>query len=254
MKQAILGYLILTLSSTIILPSPTILLVSIPKCGTHLMGKLLSILTDQAHRTPGIKVAHGFEQVVEDTLQLHKEGKFGHIHYNLSKKGLRICKEYDIRLFFIYRDPRDQIIAWVMSENTTDSRSISDKIADAIDPTKEYFWGYYGINDVYTNITPWSTVPAVCAVKFEDLVGPAGGGSIEKQHKAIEHAAHHLGLTLSDTIITFIAKGLFGNSNTFREGKIGAWKEHFTQEHKDLFKKHAGQILIDLGYETDFNW
>jgi hypothetical protein len=254
MKSRLCGLLILVLSSIQTLSSPAVLLVSIPKCGTHLMGKLLSILSDQHHRTPGIRVMHGFEQIVEDTLQLHKEGKFGHIHYNLSKKGIRICKEYDIRLFFIYRDPRDQIIAWVMSENTQDQRSINDKIADAIDPTKEYFWGYYGINDVYINIAPWSTVPSVCAVKFEDLVGPAGGGSIEKQHKTIQCVVHHLGLTLSDAVITFVANGLFGNSTTFREGKIGAWKEHFTQEHKDLFKKHAGQILIDLGYETNFNW
>jgi sulfotransferase 6B1 len=253
-KLALSTLLILTLSNAQIDTHPAMLLISIPKCGTHLMGKLLGILTNQQHRTPGIKVVNGFEQVVEETLRLHKQGKFPHIHYNFSKKGLRLCKDYNIRLFFIYRDPRDQIIAWVMSENTNDLRSINERIADVMDSTKEYFWGYYGINDVYTNITPWATSPGVCAVKFEDLVGPAGGGSIEKQYAAIDRVAQHLAMPLSNTVITLIANELFGKSTTFREGKIGAWKEYFTPEHKDLFKKHAGQILIDLGYEKDFNW
>jgi hypothetical protein len=253
MKKIIFGLMTLTLSNIETFSSPVIL-ISIPKCGTHLMGKLLGILTDQQHRTPGIRVITGSEQVVEQTLRLYKEGKFSHIHFNFSPKGIRLYKEYGIKPFFIYRDPRDQIIAWALSENTDSERSIEDRIFDTIDPYKEYFWGYHGINDLYTNIAPWADAPSVCAVKFEDLVGPAGGGSIEKQHNAIQRVANHLGLTLSDTVIALIANGLFGNSTTFREGKIGAWKEYFTQEHKDLFKKHAGQILIDLGYETDFNW
>ena len=101
---------------------------------------------------------------------------------------------------------------------------------------------------------PWKNVPSICAVKFEDLVGPAGGGSTQRQHETINRIAHHLDINLSSPIISLIAQELFGQSITFRQGKIGAWKEYFTQEHKDLFKKYAGQLLIDLGYEYDFDW
>ena len=40
----------------------------------------------------------------------------------------------------------------------------------------------------------------------------------------------------------------------FRKGMAGDWQNHFNNRHKNLFKKHAGQLLIDLGYEKDNNW
>ncbi len=43
-------------------------------------------------------------------------------------------------------------------------------------------------------------------------------------------------------------------SPTFRKGKIGGWRESFTDEHKHLFKEIAGDLLIRLGYEADFDW
>jgi sulfotransferase 6B1 len=41
-------------------------------------------------------------------------------------------------------------------------------------------------------------------------------------------------------------------SPTFRSGKTGEWKKHFTDEHKKIFKEVAGDLLL-LGYEKD-NW
>jgi len=43
-------------------------------------------------------------------------------------------------------------------------------------------------------------------------------------------------------------------SPTFRSGKTGEWKKHFTPEHKKLFKDVAGDLLIKLGYEKDKGW
>lgn len=39
-----------------------------------------------------------------------------------------------------------------------------------------------------------------------------------------------------------------------RKGIAGDWQRHFTEELKDQFKEHAGQALIDFGYETDLSW
>jgi len=44
------------------------------------------------------------------------------------------------------------------------------------------------------------------------------------------------------------------NSVTFRKGDVGGWRETFTEEHKDLFKKHDNGWLVKLGYEKDENW
>lgn len=38
------------------------------------------------------------------------------------------------------------------------------------------------------------------------------------------------------------------------KGAVAKWKKQMTQEEKALFKEMAGDVLIELGYEGDFNW
>lgn len=42
--------------------------------------------------------------------------------------------------------------------------------------------------------------------------------------------------------------------STFRKGQIAEWKECFSERHKDIFKKEAGDVLILSGYENDLDW
>jgi len=45
------------------------------------------------------------------------------------------------------------------------------------------------------------------------------------------------------------------DSITFRKGRIGDWREHFTDEHKKLFKESDKDgWLVRLGYETSEDW
>jgi hypothetical protein len=32
------------------------------------------------------------------------------------------------------------------------------------------------------------------------------------------------------------------------------WKNHFDEGHKEIFKRHAGDLLVELGYERDLSW
>jgi hypothetical protein len=43
-------------------------------------------------------------------------------------------------------------------------------------------------------------------------------------------------------------------SGTFRKGQPGDWKEYFTEKNKEQFKATAGDLLIQMGYERDFDW
>ena len=43
-------------------------------------------------------------------------------------------------------------------------------------------------------------------------------------------------------------------SHTFNTGGIKKWEKIFNDEHKDLFKKYAGELLVELGYEKDYDW
>jgi hypothetical protein len=43
-------------------------------------------------------------------------------------------------------------------------------------------------------------------------------------------------------------------SGTFRKGKPGNWREHFSEENKSTFKDYTGDLLKLLGYEGDNDW
>lgn len=40
----------------------------------------------------------------------------------------------------------------------------------------------------------------------------------------------------------------------YRKGVAGDWKNHFSEEDKQVFKEIAGDLLIRLGYEQDMSW
>jgi hypothetical protein len=44
------------------------------------------------------------------------------------------------------------------------------------------------------------------------------------------------------------------SSSFFRKGVAGDWKGVFTEDDKRVFKKAAGELLIELGYEKDDGW
>jgi hypothetical protein len=43
-------------------------------------------------------------------------------------------------------------------------------------------------------------------------------------------------------------------SHTFRSGKKSGWRSEFTAEHRKQFDAVAGDLLIELGYESDHSW
>jgi hypothetical protein len=49
-------------------------------------------------------------------------------------------------------------------------------------------------------------------------------------------------------------KGQEDQQHHYRKGVSGDWSSYLTGENKTLFKERWGQLLIDLGYETDLDW
>lgn len=45
-----------------------------------------------------------------------------------------------------------------------------------------------------------------------------------------------------------------GITSTKRNGRIGEWKDELNMSHKKMFKENIGDLLIELGYESDLNW
>ena len=102
---------------------------------------------------------------------------------------------------------------------------------------------------------------------YENLVGPHGGGSNESQMNELNNIAQFLELSINDEKLQNVAEVLYGNEadpfgkglltelqSTFLNGKVGNWKTVFKEEHKQAFKAKLGPALIALGYEQDDNW
>ena len=236
--------------------------ISIPKCGTHLLKKCIWSLT-------------GTKSVAEDQINpyIASPEKFkhksknkthwrNHLFYNESFEPF--LNNSQNAFFFIYRDPRDQIVSFAYymklynhsvkaNEITFDQllmeliTSESGEIYNNQPPCKN-------INEIYKKYIPWLSATHVCSIRFEDLVGPKGGGNLEAQLNSIKKIIEHLGIFLTEDQIHQKAESLFGGTWTFRKGQIGSWKKHFNEDHKKVFKEVAGQLLIDFGYEESFDW
>ncbi|MEV0224552.1 hypothetical protein [Streptomyces sp. NPDC050704] len=90
--------------------------------------------------------------------------------------------------------------------------------------------------------------PAVCKVRYEDLVGPQGGGSKKQQISAVEDVLRHVGA--EDRDAEAIADRIYNpDAWSFHKGKTGSWREVFTRENIALFNDLYGDVLEQYGYE-----
>ena len=239
-----------------------IVAITIPKCGTHLIAKCIALLSNKAYSP-----LHEFDRL-EDKSFVLPTNVFTLVHAPYSQQKELNLAQQKSRRFFLYRDPRDQVVSLtfflknmsVIGMNGIHARlNIPLKMVEfdtlMLDFITDAPWGYTGKNiaQLYASFLPWLKVRDICPVKFENLIGPQGGGSAQAQLQEIRRISNWLGIRKSDQEIAHIARILFGKF-TFREGKIGSWKTYFTPEHKQAFKQVAGQLLIDLGYEKDLNW
>ncbi|MEM7202216.1 MAG: sulfotransferase domain-containing protein [Planctomycetota bacterium] len=115
-----------------------------------------------------------------------------------------------------------------------------------------------GIDRCYRDYLPWMHSGLCYTTRFERLVGERGGGSSRAQIEEVRAIAAHIGVSASAGRIAAVARDLFGGGTshveTFRSGRIGSWRDHFDDEHKAHFKRVAGDLLLELGYETSASW
>jgi hypothetical protein len=268
--------------------------ITIPKSGTHLLNRCINLLQDKNvssgnsmhKKEQGKKKC---EKMTKEFFMKYQEDRFlkrvlkkfrkpktssrqrvisFHLAYNREREQfVKLCSK---SVFFMIRDPRDQLISlmnWVCEKSKIGTADFDDMLLDFIEgkQRKEIYsvrmhdlcnmmWTF-GLAEYYKLYLPWMAAPNIYTVRFENLVGAQGGGSDDAQAEEIYNIARHLHIDRpSDSKIKNIANNLFGKTNTFKSGQIGSWKRYFTQEHKTAFKEVAGQLLIDLGYEKDMNW
>lgn len=186
-------------------------------------------------------------------------------HAPYSEEMERVLHDRNSVAFFLYRDPRDWIISVInhpplsgvdiyggpVGDKEFVSLDMNQKIQYVIEGTPRY----YSAAEIYDKFLPWTKSPVCCALRFEALLGPRGGSFTEKEQLVeLRKIANALHLTVSDEQLLEAFEASYGKGVMFSKGKAGKWKEHFTDEHKELFKDMLGDALIELGYEKDYNW
>ncbi len=245
---------------------PRVVANSIPKAGSHLLLRCLEHMPSLVYTRQHVDW-HTPLADLERLCQHLQPGEFFTAHLPFTPDAAERLRAHDIKMVLIVRDPRDVVVShvyWVTYRYTRGRfhpffRSLPDdhaRLMASIRGTPPLPTGdrLPDIGTRFRAFLAWAEWGAHL-VRFEDLIGAAGGGSDAAQVRAILDMARYLGLSLTPQDAAALARRLYNpHSPTFRRGRVGDWKRHFTEEHKAALKEVAGDLLIALGYEHDTDW
>ena len=91
--------------------------------------------------------------------------------------------------------------------------------------------------------------PNVLVLRYEDIIGPKGGGSLKSQRRSFATLIDYLRLDTNVDHMIFLAEQIYGKTWTFNKGKQKAWKKAFSRElHQQILESPYGKLLEPLGY------
>lgn len=246
-----------------------------PKSGTHLLTQVL-----QGFSRIGPAVDSGLPAVLTydgptgqprsltgilRELRRLRPGDVAYGHLHAQPEIVSILCQDGFAPYFIYRDPRDVVLSHVHYVTEMEPahvhhnyyrhelQTFDERLMVSILGRPELEVPFPDIRGRFEPYLGWLTPPEMLTLRFEDFISHRD----ETLQRVLEHARGrgfplHLGeqeaLQVLDSAIDP------QQSPTFRSGKIGKWREAFTEEHKSLFKEVAGELLIELGYEETHDW
>lgn len=166
--------------------------------------------------------------------------------------------------YFIYRDPRDMLISHVyfatdmhedhgMHVHYKSLPDFGERLKVAITGIEQGGLKMVSVRQRYDGVLEWLRQRDVMCVRYEDLVENRES-SLAAMLDAVERTGYRLPFPREKALGVLNAAIQPRRSRTFRAGKAGGWREHFTLEHKRLFLDVAGDLLVRLGYEKNDNW
>jgi hypothetical protein len=108
----------------------------------------------------------------------------------------------------------------------------------------------------YEGVFQWLDVSRqknVLCLRFEDLIHDRDA-TLNAMLNEVEKTGYKIPTPREQALAVLIESIQPKKSRTFRSGKTGGWREFFTDEHKQLFKDVAGDLVVKLGYEKSNDW
>lgn len=178
----------------------------------------------------------------------------GHVRY--SGYFASVLEAGDFRLLHMVRDPRDVVVSHAHYMMDRPRHPLHDHYQSLPDWSARLAFSITGgwvpgvgylesLAARYRSMDPWRDHPGALTLRFEDLVGEAGGGSAARQQQALESLVRLLELEPDPDRLEALVDGLFGGTSTFRRGRAGAWREAFDDSTLELFRRQAGHLVAD---------
>jgi hypothetical protein len=237
--------------------APEVFFVSIPKAGTHLLERALC-LHPQIYRkliptVTGDNIARW--KGLDGLLGRLRPGQVVGSHLRFDPQYPAILEKHGTRALFLIRDPHDIVVSQIhYASRRTDHRhhdlfaalpDVKARLRIAIAGDERY--GVASIGERLDSYIGW--MDACHVVRFEDLVGPQGGGDRQTQVTTVKGIYDFLTIEVSDQLVVSICDRLFSpDSPTFRCGSIGRWRESFDAELEGLFDAVVGDRMVPYGY------
>lgn len=207
-------------------------------------------------------------QYLDHTAKLSqlKPGEFaaGHIYH--SEGWANILRQLKMKQLFLYRDPRDIVVSYAhfivnkyhyhpLHAHLKQCKSWKERYKAFIIGVQKQEIKYPHIGNWLNQFTGWLPDSHTMPIRFEDLV-LSRESLREKLEEVIVYLweGRKLPMALPAMLDRMEENATPEKSLTFRSGRIGNWKSEFDGEVRRMFKEVAGQHLIQLGYEKDFNW
>jgi Sulfotransferase domain len=232
---------------------PRVLVVSLPKAGTHLVERAVCLHPRLYRRMlPTLNPENVGKEGLAGAVGAQRRGQVlvAHLPFDPSYPALL----ENVKTLFVIRDPRDVAVSLAhyiggrgdhplhfAYSARPDERS---RIELAILGDAEVRPPAPSLASLLEGFSGWLQ-SAAAVVRFEELIGSRGGGDDGVQERTIRVIYDHLGLQPPARL----SERLFSSSSpTFRTGQIGQWRESFDAGLEALFEREAGHWTEVYGY------
>ena len=166
--------------------------------------------------------------------------------------------------YFIYRDPRDMLVSQVFfATDMHEEHGMHDYYKSLPDFAARLNVAITGIDrdglkmvsvkQRYEGVFQWLEQKNTMCLRFEDLINNRDATLLAMLDE-VEKTGYKIPSPREKALAVLVDAIQPKKSHTFRSGKTGGWKQHFTDEHRKLFKEVAGDLLVRLGYEKNNDW
>jgi len=244
-----------------------------PKSGSHLLLQILNGFTQimpyryvkaDPVRTIEREGRRKRKDEILDELKRIPRGVIGWGYVEASPENVAfLCKPERVN-YFIYRDPRDMLVSQVffaadmheehgMHAYYKSLPDFGERLKVAITGIDRDGLRMVSVKQRYEGVFQWLEQKHVMCIRFEDLINDRDA-TLNAMLAEVEGTGYKIPTPREQALTILVDAIQPKKSHTFRSGRTGGWKEHFTEAHKNLFKEVAGDLLVRLGYEKNDDW